>query len=297
MSWKKNSWEEEVTKKLPPKIRNPPTYPQAVEIQVEEVAHITHFEQFREIIDGGILKFKPEAKLSRTNSYIKQDSSVISIAPNVALLPGKYSWWGIELPSGFPPPPLLNNGKTKLRPILSPLFKLSESIYGTVKIKTRFSELKISYCESRLASLERSIDPRSVEVGFKIGGTLVYKREICFVIIMYMKGDPRAEVNLNDYPHFDFENKLSILRPFSGVELGQKHIKSSWDIYVFALFFPLEESFLQLYREQVSVSCVSHFIFDSNGKKITEGSLEDQFCHSHKKHGCCPDEEHDSILI
>ena len=198
----------------------------------------------------------------------------------MALLPGKYSWWGIELPSGFAPPQL--EGQCDgLRPILSPLFKPSESIYGTVKIKTMFSELQISYCESRLASLKRSIDPRSVEVGFKIGGTLLYKREICFVIIMYMKGDPRADANLNDYPDFDFKNKLSIFRPFSGVEYD-RHIPSSWDTYVFALFFPVDDSeaFLRMNPRQLSVSLVSHFIFDSNGKKIKHGSLENQLCHS-----------------
>ena len=247
MSWKKNSWEEEVTNKLPPRMRKPPTYPSEVEIEVEEVNHITHYTHLVKIIDEGLrkLKFEPKEKLSRNNSYIKKDSSVISIRPNMALLPGKYSWWGIELPSGFSPPQL-EGQYPGLRPILSPLFKPSESIYGTVKIKTKFSELKQSYCQSRLASLGSLTEPDSGEVGFKIGGTLVYKREICFVIIMYMKGDPHAEANLNDYPDFDFNNKLRIIRPFSGVDNGQKHIKSSWDTYVFALFFPLDDAFLHL---------------------------------------------------
>ena len=101
---------------------------------------------------------------------------------------------------------------------------------------------------------------------------------------MYMKSDPRADANLKDHPDFHFDNELPISRPFSGVEYD-RHIPSSWDIYVFALFFPLEvsEAFLHMNPTQLSVSLVSHYKFDSNGKKIRHGSLENQLCHSFKK--------------
>ena len=137
--WKKNSWDDEVTRNLP---RDKPRtcLPPMVKIPVREVNHITHCEQFHAIVARGRLGFTAEAKLGRKNSYFKQDTSV-KRAFDAALLPGKYSWWGIELPSGFSPPQL-EGQYPGLRPILSPLFKPSESIYGTLKIKTTFSELK-----------------------------------------------------------------------------------------------------------------------------------------------------------
>ena len=294
--WKENTWVEEVTERLPED--KPRSYPPKVKIQVNEVTHITHCEQFRKILERGRLQFKANEKLGRMNSYLTKDGEMGKSVHGVALLPGNYSWWGIELPSGFPPPQL--EGQCDgLRPILSPLFKPSESIYGTVKIKTMFSELKRSYCQSRLASLGRSIGPGSVKVGFKIGGTLFYKREVCFVIIMYMKRDPRAEANLDEYPDCDFDNELTIFRPFSRVEYDERCIPSSWDTYVFALFFPLEESeaLLQMNREQLNLSLVSHYNFDSNGKRIRYGSLENNICHSSKKVGHCPDRKLDCIPI
>ena len=52
----------------------------------------------------------------------------------------------------------------------------------------------VLYCKTRC--LESCNDHCSKDIGYKIGDTFLYKKENCYMIFMYMKGDPCADTIL-----------------------------------------------------------------------------------------------------
>ena len=119
-----------------------------------------------------------------------------------------------------------------------------------------------------------------------------------------MKEDPCADTALKYYPPFYFKDELTIQRPFHVLQYKSRRGSKtrcilSWDIFVFALFFPHDETFLDVDLRDLDVSLVSHCEFDSKGRKITVGSAENNICHSVKKAGVkkCPDSNLQSIRL
>ena len=62
----------------------------------------------------------------------------------------------------------------------------------------------VLYCKTRC--LESCNDHCSKDIGYKIGDTFLYKKENCYMIFMYMKGDPCADTIL-------FKDELAIQSP------------------------------------------------------------------------------------
>ena len=163
------------------------------------LCHVTHSEQASQAASrgDGYYHFTPREKVGK--SYVEDGRPlgesyrcILNQLPDThtpcyryvpdtePVFPGYYSWWGlavdpqISLPwieSEFPPPYLR-------RP--------PESVYGGVAFETDFCDLLKSYAFSRSCR----------DIYLKVGGTLRYKREIAYVVIVCTSRDLGA---LNSY--------------------------------------------------------------------------------------------------
>ena len=171
-------------------------------LPVSVVCHATHKEQASQITlhreVGGYYRFTPHKKPGK--SYIEDGCSLgesyrcaqdgvpdadtpcyQSIPDTGQVFPGYYSWWGLASPG------LTLDQKTCLSKNPPPYLKTPpESVYGGYAYKSKFSDLLQSYASSR----------NCVDIYLKVGGTLRYKCEIAYVVIVCTSHDLGA---LNSY--------------------------------------------------------------------------------------------------
>ena len=98
------------------------------------------------------------------------------------IFPGYYSWWGLAVDPQDRQPSIDNK-------YLPPYLKSpAESVYGNNAFNASFSDLLQSYASSRGCGVE--------DIYLKVGGTLRYKCEIAYVVIVCTSHDLEA---LNSY--------------------------------------------------------------------------------------------------
>ena len=151
-------------------------------LSVSTLCHTTHKKQ-ADTIEANMFQFTPNPKYGKTYDFIpgcpfgESYSCVQSAIPGPdsecyeriprdrELFPGHYSWWGlvseVDLQLDNPPPYLR-----------SP----PESMYGGHSFTIGFTNLLESYRDSRNCNKSK--------ICLKIGGTLRYKREIGYVVIV-----------------------------------------------------------------------------------------------------------------
>ena len=134
-------------------------------------------------------------------------------------------------------------------------------MYGTVKLSLDFQSLCSSYVES--------IAPGQQEhLLFKVGGTLRYKKEVCYVIVVCVAKD--GVDPLPDFPNLDDLSNLRIRQPisyFSGGPIPQGGVGVSWDHYVFALYYPNDHPTKTLTLDPfvVTITGVEHYKYRDDG--------------------------------
>ena len=173
-------------------------------LPVSVVCHATHKEQASQITlhceDDGYYRFTPHNKPGK--SYIEDgrplgesyrctqdgipdaDTPCYQSIPDTGqVFPGYYSWWGLASPGLTP------DQQTCLSSNPPPYLKTPpESVYGGYAFESKFSDLLQSYASSRGCGVE--------DIYLKVGGTLRYKREIAYVVIVCTSRDLGA---LNSY--------------------------------------------------------------------------------------------------
>ena len=231
-------------------------------INVQRVAHITHYDRAERIISSG-LKFQAQPKSgSKGYSYIINDAGTFTPIDNSMFIPcsGYFSWWGIER-NVYENPDDKDLMKTckdlgvSFKP--SYLFR-SNSMYGTVKLSLEFTNLLDSYvC---------SFQGEKKLVRYKRGGTLRYGKEVCYVIMVCVFEN--GEDPLPIFPNLDDLSNLVIKQSASYFYIGsiKKSVPVSWDHYVFALYYPNNHP----------TKCLTLNPFDV---KITEAKHDKTFCH------------------
>ena len=179
--------------------------PNSLVLPVSVVCHVTHKEQAEQITlhsgENGYYRFIPRKKSGK--SYVEdgcplgesyrctQDGVPDADTPcyqnipaTVPVFPGYYSWWGLASPGLTP------DQETKLSWITNnppPYLKRPpESVYGGYAFESKFCDLLQSYASSRGCG----------DIYLKVGGTLRYKREIAYVVIVCTSHDLGA---LNSY--------------------------------------------------------------------------------------------------
>ena len=277
------------------------------QIPIRRLCHVTHNKEadgIRSTVPTQrCYTFKPAQKLGKqygddrfplgeTYQYKpkQQRFSRIPRSPDNPVFPGYYSWWGVSVTEwyreGAPGVSLaeeirrLQRQGVEVAEFVSPEPK---SRYGNNSFSIDFRKLLLSYKRSRTDVQERR------HIFLRVGGTLRYKWEICYVVIVCLQHDHE----FNDWPTLDKQDVLDhngLVQQGKVVDYRQtpdfkaKHIITSlkdvngwqtsfsWEQVVFALYYPSEDMLLQCRAEDIQEKLVEH-----------------SFCIK-KKHGKCPDE-------
>ena len=240
-------------------------------LPITSLSLVTHNKQAAAVRgNGGKLVFKPKAKVGKAlyrhdgttvgetfkvtgyNSSTKQDTFT-RILPDSPVFPGLISWWGISS-TNLRETELGHNFRARLvesqeiKPGLveaNYLRDVTESRCGNCEFVVSFPDLMKSYKQSRT-------DCKDKEVCLKNAGTLRYKYEICYVIIVAMEGDvDDVFPSRFDEPRFkqdgliDINGKLidstitpgfQIMHPFA--QCTNTWVSYSWETLAFGLYFP-----------------------------------------------------------
>ena len=255
------------------------------EIPLDEnrrVMHITHFDAAEAIIKSGYKVQQKKSEYQYTYVYDESSNSYITEQEKCLLYDGYYSWWSIELydkeynpgPLGYDkeynPGPLGNND-CPVSYRTSFLFD-NFSMYGTVKLSLELRDLIKCYAESRGKCADG--------VCYKVGGTLRYTKEVCYVIIVCVNTD-------DELSELETSQSLVIKQPYSFL-VG---VSVSWDHYAFALYYP-EQKTLKLGKVEIHACLVEHRGFDSNGsydERLLRKKTHKCFHILRKKQSECPD--------
>ena len=240
-------------------------------INVQRVAHITHCVNAISIISHGF-NFQAKPKTGdRGYSYLCQNAdrgenhdrgTFVPINDSVFIpCPGYFSWWAIEITDHPDMTDILETYQklgVKFKP--SSIF-VPDSMYGTVKMSLDFQSLISSYVNSIARGQLHN-------VRYKVGGTLRYKREVCYVIVVCVAID--NEDPLPDYPNLNGLSNLVIRQPnsyFSGGPIPRGGVGVSWDHYVFALYYPNNHPTKTLTLDPfvMKITGVEHYTYKANG--------------------------------
>ena len=238
---------------VPEDMLNSDDHDPTTHIPIHHVFHITHKEPARSINstlpDG--YTFKPMAKLGKqvlgeaatsgsigeTYKQIGNDKfEQLHRSEMSPVFPGYLSWWGMDVGG--------------------------DSRYGNSSYSLAFPDLLTSYQTARK-------DKPGGEVQLKVGGTLLYKLEICYVVMVGLKGDKELQSmpSMGDYEYCrPFQHnglitshgriiKLTNEPNFRSLDLSTS---KNWEQLVFALYFPNIEQQLVCRENIVEYKSVAH---------------------------------------
>ena len=282
-------------------------------IPIMEVCHVTHDREAEMICSTrpkGYYTFKPIPKLGKqygddtlplgeTYAYDQAQKNFYEIprAPHLRVFPGYFSWWGVSVTRWYGQEDahvkslILNINSLEDNNIHTAKYLKSppELTYGNNSFKISFSSLLRSYRESRI----RTDQSKSEDlVTLRVGGTLRYKHEICYVVIVSLEQD---SVQLNKYPtivngHSIFESNglvslegtVPLVDESKFLEFKAEYIISSiqdrydrwqsfsWENVVFALYFASGDSELHCKADEMTRDPISHG-FCTSTRKVPTG--------------------------
>ncbi len=184
-------------------------------IPIYRVSHITHDEPAKSIdstLPQGYYTFKPKARLGKQGKLGEQATQDEATSYGGASLgetykqieidkferlqrseaspvfPGYLSWWGIDVKpfyetlNGRRLNYYINYIKRKGYYVADYLNERASSRYGNNSYSITFPDLLTSYQTAR-------DDKPGCEIQLKVGGTLLYRQEICYVVMVGLKGD------------------------------------------------------------------------------------------------------------
>ena len=219
-------------------------------MQVFQLCHATHDEQAREIDQGdGLYHFKSRPKPGKYGDksyyYIKEwtqtpdmgTPSYRLISQREEVFPGCYSWWGLAVDPSYDPP---LDATRSLPPYLK---RPRQSVYGGNAFQSTFSNLLQCYDRSRGCEVNN--------IYLKMGGTLRYKREIGYVVIICTSKDLHVGAlktykPISDAPRGVFDpsglvDEKGKMKDVTCVPLFTTHFtETSHETLNFAFYFPSE---------------------------------------------------------
>ena len=233
-------------------------------LPIHYLSHVTHNKQAGEIKKAEFLAFKPHPKVGKAlgrydgtpvgETFKPSDEDKFEqIHFREPVYPGQITWWGInmhrmqEIGQGTAFNEALKKGGRYFE-VADYLKSEAHSRYGNNEFIVPFHDLMNSYKESRTDCMVK-------DVYLKLGGTLRYKHEVCYVIIVAMADDNTIK-SLKEMPSvydeecflhngcIDEDGKLINEETPS---FAIKHIfsESTWETLVFGFYFP-KHSYLSL---------------------------------------------------
>ena len=217
---------------------------------MNKLCHITHEQPADEISQGNSFEFTPTSKFGKagyghydgspvgdtfiicdpTDQPPTEETKYCYVRSTEEVFPGKYIWWSIDYCHSEP----VENTYT-----LSEIFS-SSSRYGNIKFSGEIEEILGYYQEAY------GINPLP-RIQFRCGGTLRYKYEICYVVIVCTDASPLPEDEFPKMWEDDIEYKedgriesvnLEVVIRNGIYEVLSPSKKWSWDTYAFGLYFP-----------------------------------------------------------
>ena len=263
-------------------------------IPISRLSHVTHNKEaglIRSTVQNqGCYTFKSKQRLGKqyvtdhlplgeTYRHIERRifSPITPCSLDDPVFPGYYSWWGISVSEWY----RLGEGgedlagnirqlrqRVEVSDVLSPE---PRSRYGNNAFSIKLSDLLLSYKRSRT-----DIDERR-HVYLRVGGTLRYKWEICYIVIVCLQQDH----TLNDLPEIEDANDIidhnglinrqgKVVDYWQTPEFKAKYIVTSmkddrgryhsfsWEQVVFALYYPSDDLVLQCKEGQIKEGTVDH---------------------------------------
>ena len=232
-----NGWQE--VAKFKPHLMKAPVYNELegrTSVPIHTLRHVTHTEQAQNIRPHSgqtHYTFTSKAKcgkLYNEGSYSKlSENTFHKIEHYEWVLEGNLSWWGVDAYSWYHSGDI--HGKefdlvaSNLRSnhiYVSPFMATKrESRYGERGFLANFKELLKDYKESR-TDIE---DSQDWAIFLRVGGTLRYCYEICYVVIVCTKHDKELEdcyPSLHDQPNVIFDHN-GVFLPSGEVDFESNH--------------------------------------------------------------------------
>lgn len=286
-SWKRNTWKEEIIDKLPPNCQN--ARPPLITIPVAKLSHVTHYNDAASILRSGTddnAGFPFSIKKGKASGASYKEAPPGSglfqqISQENNMLPsGMYSWWSVCSPDDLQnhEPPQLLDAPPSLVGIPSPCLATSYvSEYGSIAMTVDFDVLLLSYHQLMTESFKADS-----EIMYKCGGTILYRKEICRIIIICCKYGESVPDKLQHLPDYNFDGTVTITRPFQGVKYipnGNDDPRasfllsqSSWDTYMFVFYYPLSldsvPPLLLLSSHYITLTRLTHYIMFRDGSLL-----------------------------
>ena len=262
------------------------------QIPINTLCHVTHNKEaalIRSSIETECCyTFKPAAKLGKQyrddhlplgETYRHIERRIFRNIPRSQhdpVFPGYYCWWGVSTTKWYrecgESQPLVT------QQLQRPEIKVAEfaayhskSRYGNNAFTIQLSKLLLSYKHSRT-----DIQERRHNIYLRVGGTLRYKYEICYVIIVCLQQDH----NLNDLATIDTRTQDIVIHNglvdkgkvvdywqtpefkakyiISSVQDGRQYHNFSWEQVVFALYYPNEDFRLRCNVDTIREEDIEH---------------------------------------
>ena len=273
-----NGWD-----KVKEECKIPPLFSETerIAIPIDRLCHVTHSNQAKVIQphEGQTsYTFKPNPKYGKdapeeTTQKIKNTFQKVEHYERV--MRGNLSWWGVDTHSWYNsdgPGQVFHSAVGNLhskRVFVTPFMSIArESRYGDNGFVVNFRGLLTFYKESRNDIAK--IEDRALFL--LVGGTLKYRYEICYVVIVCTKHDKLQECYPSLYDCSDIFNHKGLLDPsgeikttfFESAETIDFKIKhpikcaptrqySCYEIPAFAFYYPETSPTLSLQCPQTSV--------------------------------------------
>ena len=189
------------------------------------------------------------------------------------VLPGYYSWWGINLEDQLPQEAIdaVRSLEQRGTYVAGYVKHPPVSSNGNNAFCVSFYNLLKSYANSRQCSISK--------IHFKVGGTLRYRYEVCYVTIICTEDDLETFSNFNDFKHEDIlVNRVLELNGLVGQDGGVVNPRAvptfspeyvisyysgtrksiNWEGIAFALYFPNSDLTLRCPRAFVEERSIRH---------------------------------------
>ena len=259
-------------------------------IPITTVCHVTH-DREAALIHSSLATqqcytFKPAQKLGKQygddrlplgETYRHIERRIFGEIPrseNDPVFSGYYLWWGISVSEWYKErgehlAEQIQQLKRQGTDVAEFLTHEPKSRYGNNAFTIKFSTLLLSYKRSCMDIEERR------HIMLRVGGTLRYKKEICYVVIVCLQQDHTFndlvtidKVDIID--HNGLVNKGKVVDYWQMPEFKAKYVVTrmrdcggqyngfSWEQAVFALYYPREDLTLRCKVDDINERCVEH---------------------------------------
>lgn len=243
--------------------------------EISEISHITHKRNVVEMDTGTRYRFQPREKYGKCSSFGESyrcdlthielptaQTRYTHITDKQHVLPnGCYTWWGHSY--------------------------MDNSIYGNKKLTTNFKSALGKFKYGQTSDLDS-------DVFLRVGGTLRYKKEICYVIIVHTEAQTTDEIKrlppLRDSDHFRlngflYEDGRVDWKSGTLEFISRSYVNGCFDHFALAFYFNDCNNSLYLDKQKVDISQVWH------NKCLRKIKVKSEFRPDPFKFWYCPDDE------